>query len=82
MNTQFTEATRPRIRSGDITRRIVFRMIMLIPSVSPAKNRATSDTMNIVDSAEHDHAQAEPGDGRPAASDLPAGRAAAGSRPP
>ena len=49
MNTQFTDATRPRIRSGDITRRIVFRMIMLIPSVTPAKNSATSDTAKIVD---------------------------------
>ena len=35
MNTQFTDATRPRIRSGERTRRIVFRMTMLTPSVTP-----------------------------------------------
>jgi hypothetical protein len=50
MNTQFTDATRPRIRSGDRTRRIVLRMIMLTPSVTPARNNATSDTANTVDS--------------------------------
>ena len=50
MNTQLTDATRPRIRSGERTRRIVFRMTMLRPSVTPLKNSAIQDTMNVVDS--------------------------------
>ena len=49
MNTQLTDATRPRIRSGERTRRIVLRMTMLRPSVTPLKNSATHDTMNVVD---------------------------------
>ncbi len=49
MNTQLTDATRPRIRSGERTRRIVLRMIMLTPSVTPAKNSAASDRAKIVE---------------------------------
>ena len=49
MNTQFTDATRPRIRSGDRTRRIVLRMIMLSPSVTPLKNSAAIDRAKVVD---------------------------------
>ena len=50
MKTQLTDATRPRIRSGDSTRRIVLRMIMLTPSVTPLQNSATIESQKIVDS--------------------------------
>ena len=49
MNTQFTAATRPRIASGDRTRRIVERMTMLMPSVTPLMNRAAIDSQKLVD---------------------------------
>ena len=50
MNTQLTDATRPRIASGERTRRIVARMTMLMPSVTPLMNRAASEITKLVDS--------------------------------
>ena len=49
MKTQLTDATRPRIRSGDRTRRTVLRMIMLRPSVTPLMNSANIDSTKVVD---------------------------------
>ena len=50
MKTQLTDATRPRIRSGERTRTIELRMIMLTPSVTPLTNRAASETAKAVES--------------------------------